>query len=518
MRDCLTEGNVRKFAGLGAAALLLVAAVGAAAQPILPPPEGQPVPRANTAPAGLPPAPTAKDLAPGAEDQPKDTTYKLPRANVFYTGTVKQADLYAKATNKLLVVDLRAACEPHYELTGTRTLPFEHRTTAAWILQHAILAKATQREAEVILAAIGHEKFNVEGLCMAVFCRNELVWPTPLFRKVNLLTGKPMERFYTAIGVLGVLEFTRERTAARDPIWAAAHERDNPPLAAPDPGPPLHRREGEYAAKIEPLAPLDVDGVATTIVRYDVLERILRAGDERTRLFEAAGLWTWAVEAAAGHDPDVEPGLWSAGVANMTKVAQQSATVRTQLRLLRNATSPMLPWADFPGVFRWASVCAAIGERSATVLELDERYGDIDEQTMLPRTWNRAYELMISRLDAVTVAEPPEKGLRWLASQAEKIRAGEPKVNGAKDLAALRVWLFEVEACRVMTAALRTGEEGRAMEVVQLAVACRGEGMKRKLAMAAVIAGTTRPMMAGWLAEGDPVRKYIASEQPSAGK
>ncbi len=517
MRDRLTAGTLRKLAGLGAAAMLLAAAVGATAKPILPPPEGQPVPRPNAVPAGLPPAPTAKDLAPGAEDQPKDTTYRLPRANVFYTGTVKQADLYAKATNKLLVVDLRAACQPNYEFTGTRTLPFDHRTTSAWVLQHAILVKASAGDASAILRELRARELSTLGLCMVVFCRNEIVWPTPVGQG-KLSGGARVKLMYTPLTVLGILELARERTAARDPVWAAQHERDNPPVPAPDPGPPLHRREGEYAKSIEPLAPLDVDSVATTIVRYDVLERILRAGDSRTRLMEAAGLWTWAVEAAAIHDPDVEPGLWSAGVANMTKVAGESGMVRSQLRLLRNATSPMLPWADFPGVFRWASVCAAIGERSATVLELDERYGDIDEQTMLPRTWNRAYELMIARLDAVTLAEPPEKGLRWLASQAEKIRAGEPKVNGAKDLAALRVWLFEVEACRVMTAALRAGDEGRAMEVVQLAVACRGEGMKRRLAMAAVIAGTTRPMMAGWLAEGDPVRKYIAAEQPGAGK
>lgn len=517
MRDRVMAGRIQSVAGAGLAALLFAMPVGSLAKPILPPPEGQPVPKPSSAPAGLPPAPTAKDLAPGAEDQPKDTTYKLPRANVFYTGTVSQADQYAKATNKLLVVDLRAACQPNYEFTGTRTLPFDHRTTAAWVLQHAILVKASAGEATTILMELRARGIDTLGLCMVIFCRNEVVWPTPLGQG-KFGRRKPVKLLYTPLTVLGVLELARERTAARDPVWAAKHERDNPPVAAPDPGPPLHRREGEYAQVIEPLAPVDVNPVARTVVRYDVLERILRAGDSRTRLMEAAGLWTWAVEAAAMHDPDVEPAMWSAGLASMTKVAGESGMVRSQLRILRNATSPMLPWADFPGVYRWASLCAAIGERSATVLELDERYGDVDEQSMLPRAWNRAYELMISRLDAVTLSEPPEKGLRWLASQAEKIRAGEPKVNGAKDLAALRVWLFEVEACRVMTAALRAGDEGRAREVVELAVACRGEGMKRKLAMAAVIAGTTRPMMAGWLAEGDPVRKYIASEQPAAGK
>ena len=45
MRDRLTAGTLRKLAGLGAAAMLLAAAVGATAKPILPPPEGQPVPR-----------------------------------------------------------------------------------------------------------------------------------------------------------------------------------------------------------------------------------------------------------------------------------------------------------------------------------------------------------------------------------------------------------------------------------------------------------------------------------------
>lgn len=440
-------------------------------------------------------------------------------------------------SHRLLLVYLRGHPQEAADMgnLGTVTLPgdafaamdkrtWQNPTLSAWILQHATLVKVSIGEDPGQFEELARQ-FRTFGRSKAdpavyphigVYKDGELIAVIPgngyeadngwtLQRGSSVQGMAPIESwrmFPKPVGVLTELDHIIERISARDPVWAADHQRLNPPIEPPE-WTLFHNSEDGNAPRVD-----DPPAGSDLIDRVDQARAAVQAGD----LHAAAGLYTWIWERMDALDAVYRPARAAIIQPELAKLASQRPAMRARLTSMRSTIEERFLWWDGQTWLEYLLLNECLGDGAASAAAAARVVGDEDEDALATPDEHAVLDLVYSRTTWCGLAAPTAAQLNWLIAQPRAI-AESPQDS---DLAITRSRLFFDESCRVYAALLKAGRDDEATTIAMRLIGYAPQlskrdeiedklytmaGAERALVATALLAGEPRTEQTTWLTQ-----------------
>lgn len=286
--------------------------------------------------------------------------------------------------------------------------------------------------------------------------------------------GKPTSNFKrpdfppTPLDVVLRTDIALDALRSRDPIWAALHDRDNPPPPPPPEPGPLCFEDSITCPRVPDPAPDDTE-LRTSIDRLAHARALLASGD----LHKATGYFCWLWERAEAVDPSFRAAKLAIVPQELLNLTHKRPGAKPLVQELQVRRALQHPWADFD---RWADMYAidsAADDPVATLADMNRAINSRDDSAALPRADSAVYFALAQRdnfADPFDLCDRPLAYLSRLADLPQRLpRTIEPENRQLVESFALDH--VRNEACRLYAALLTKGRESDALEVAQFLLA-----------------------------------------------
>ncbi len=465
---------------------------------------------------------------------------QLPDEVQFFQGTLAEAAARARADGRLLIVFMQGddrRGEDAFDKVLSHTLM--NRSLRQWIEWHGVLARVQYREDpdtySRIEARTGNPGRNVGGQFdmrrdpyFLVFRDDQMEhvvpWPyllpmpgsdfgeggaqdsrDPLRLRYHWVRGlqgltpppEPLsdEGYVKPLELLSQLDLCLERLHATEPVWAAHHDRLNPPPPAPD---RVYVSEESDAdgSRWPLLGETPSVWESLTLARQHVVD-----GDQHL----ATGIYTWLWEHGAESCAWLQPLRRTLIAEEMRRLGDRRAGSRARFERVRGIAGERYAWSDFIERWDWVILSEITGDSLEMLVELDYSMNDADEGSLASTTEQSGLRLLAQRSpwsDPWSVKADDVKRLDAIRALEGQKPAARATAEEWGELVALRRAVLLSEACRIHAAFLRSGRDAEAMRIATDLIKGDPDGTCR-LALAAMAwgAGVSDGRHAAWVKE-----------------
>lgn len=447
------------------------------------------------------PSPAPTSIRPQAPDE--EIPGALPATPFSDLSFADALDLSVRQRRVLLVLD---TTQDPVAPPVARMEWHQNLAVRAWIHWHAILIKGDAAAVALIKQAAGRRRNPpfANAYNLAIIIDGKLAPNTPFvhpYAELHSVMRRQKYDFPTGLGALFAFDYVLEAKMARDPLFAEAHRRLNPPPPEPDRPSALYPRDDGLAMPVTDRPP-EPGRRARVIDRVLEARRLADLGDD----FGSAGLLCWLWERGAELDGDFASARLEAVARLMERTARESGP-RQRYELLLERSVARVPWMKPAELYALWRLCEATGQAGRGLSMFDELWGDVDAGAMTPQNELLAMRLVFEALDLR--ARPVEAALAWLARQRAALSRARPAGADPEPwtlLVETRRWLVLHESAAAFARLLEAGRDDEARQVLEHARATLGSDPVRQFAMTAAAVGQWRPWLVATLAEDDPLR------------
>lgn len=373
---------------------------------------------------------------------------------------------------------------------------WQHPTVAAWTRWHAIVLDPGEEHLRPLHEGKG---LGCDIYVGGVLLKDILPDPTKdgpgpagLAALAAAQMGATPPPTLMPVTLLGYFDDRLQAAKARDPMFAEAHDRLNPPPALPDAG-GLLSQSGVGGMRVsDPEAARETPGALP-----DAMGMMLRgqAALERGDWHAASGLLTWVWERGPANDPAIEPVRRVILPFEAARLlgADVPEEIRERFLSLRDRAAMALPWHEWPLTLDWTLLSTGLGEMGPMVEWFDFKLNDLDELAGRSVAEQLSLRMMIDASDAVKAGDAGE-----LMRLAHRLADGAlPKKVDRREAAKLNALRREVAytlSCAAYARELKRATSAALVEDARaLAVANGGAHAARGLVACALVVDRVRP-------------------------